>query len=479
MLNSDYLYYRNNMALSGQYSNEVEITKAEAKKLDGYGDVKLRNYLFKNERNLRFSNISADAGIGDAAISNGAAYADLDNDGDLDLIINNINSAAFLLRNDMASANLNNSNYINVVLKGDSFNKNGFGAKVKMYVEDKVMFAAQNPVRGFFSTVDKRLHFGVGRATVIDSIIVTWPDNKQQTLYKVAVNKTLELHQKDATAMRSETTEESTLFELVAEEKGILYKHKETYFSDFDFQRLLPQKYSQLGPFIAEGDINGDGLTDIFVGGAYDQSGQFFIQGKNGAFVSKDLVKGEKNEEDLGCLLFDADGDNDLDLFVNSGGYEYDAGSAYYKPRLYINNGKGEFSIRKNAFPNTINTSAQCVAGADYDGDGDVDLFIGGRVSPNNFPVAPNSYILQNNGGTFTDVTKSVNPSLQQIGMVTAAVWTDLDNDNKPDLVITGEWMAVRFFKNDGKKLTEVTANTGLVNMRGQWRSLACFRFGW
>ena len=421
---------------------------------------------------LAFSDIASEAGMVDAAISNGAAFADLDNDGDLDLVVNNINSPAFLLRNNAATLDNNNGAYLSVVLKGDSLNKDGFGANVMVYAKGKMLFEEQSPVRGYLSSIDKRLHFGIGNATVIDSVIVTWPNHKQQTLYQVAPNQTLVLQQKEATTLHAVQALKKQMFAEAANEKNIHFRHKETYFSDFDFQRLLPQKYSQLGPFIAEGDVNGDGLTDFFVGGAYNQSGHFFIQQKNGTYISAALVNGEKNEEDLGCLLFDADGDKDLDLFVNSGGYEYDAGSPYYKPRLYMNNGKGQFTIQQGAFPNNINTSAQSVAGADYDGDGDIDLFIGGRVSPNEYPVAPNSYLLQNNNGRFTDVTGIVNTSLQKIGMVTAAVWTDFDNDNKPDLVIAGEWMAIRFFKNDGKKLTEVTANSGLANMRGQWRSL-------
>ena len=262
------------------------------------------------------------------------------------------------------------------------------------------------------------------------------------------------------------------LFTDVTQEKNIDFKHAETFFYDYSFQRLLPQKYSQLGPFITSGDINGDGLTDFFAGGAYNQSGRFFIQQPDGHFLSKDLVTGQKGEEDLGCLLFDADGDKDLDLFINSGGYEFDAGSVHYLPRLYKNDGKGNFTLDAAALPRTIFTSAQCVTAADYDGDGDEDLFIGGRISPNQYPLPPHSYILQNNNGQFTDVTETVCKALTEPGMVTAAVWTDFNNDKKPDLVITGEWMPIRFFENVNGTLKEVTDNTGLQHMNGQWRSL-------
>jgi hypothetical protein len=358
-------------------------------------------------------------------------------------------------------------------LRGDSLNKDGIGAKLKVYRDSTVQLLEQYPVRGYASSVDKRIHIGVGRSTTIDSIVITWPNDKQQILKNISVNKTIALRQNEADLDLYPLSAPKLLFTDITLASNIDFKHTETFFYDYSFQRLLPQKYSQLGPFITTGDVNSDGLNDFFVGGAYNQSGQFFLQQADGNFVQRALTTDSvKDEEDLGCLLFDADGDKDLDLFVNSGGYEYDAGSSFYIPRLYKNDGKGDFTLDAAAIPRSILTSAQAVAGADYDNDGDIDLFIGGRISPNQYPIPPRSYLLQNNNGQFSDVTTDVVPALEEIGMVTAAVWTDFNNDRIPDLVVTGEWMNIRFFQNKKGSLTDVTPATGLKNLHGLWRSL-------
>jgi hypothetical protein len=234
---------------------------------------------------------------------------------------------------------------------------------------------------------------------------------------------------------------------------------------------LLPQKYSQLGPFISTGDINKDGNIDFYIGAGFNSNGRVFTQTNNGLFEGKDFTPSSKFEEDEGSVLFDADGDGDLDLLVTYGDMRFSDTSMYYQPRLYLNNGKGNFTLSANAIPSDVRTIAGCVAVADYDGDGNVDVFIGGRVSQQ-YPMAPNSYLLKNNSGIFTDVTKSVCPALSKAGMITAAQWADIDNDKHPDLVIAGEYMPIRFFKNGETKLTEVTGATGLQNMNGLWRSL-------
>jgi hypothetical protein len=472
MTNNDFISF---MGTSIRSQSGAGLVKALTQKLNEIGTVELNNYCFHNSGGLRFANVTKEAGLNELSISTGCAYADLDNDGDLDLVVNNINKKAFLLQNDARSLTTQDSthNYITVTLVGDSLNRNGFGAKMTVYADSTIQLLEQNPVKGFFSTVDKRLHAGVGNTTLIDSIRVVWPDDLQQILYRVKPNQVLTVKHSDA---RREplhfTPATEMIFTDVTAEKNISFKHQETFFYDYGYQQLLPQKYSQLGPFTTQGDINGDGLTDFFVGGATHQSGRFFIQQANGSFVSKDLVTGEKLQEDLGCLLFDADGDKDLDLFINSGSNEYPPGSANYLPRLYKNDGLGNFTLDKQALPATIFTSSQCVAGADYDGDGDIDLFIGGRIYPNQYPASPESYLLRNDGGKFSIITPDVCPALQSAGMITSAVWTDLDNDHKPDLVVAGEWTAIRFFHNDGTKLTEITGATGLTDMEGQWRSL-------
>ncbi|HEX8677346.1 MAG TPA: VCBS repeat-containing protein, partial [Segetibacter sp.] len=402
MLNNDFVAFRGSASANGD-PHQPEQVKALISKLNEYGSVEMNNYCFRNNGNLTFSNVSENAGINTPAISNGCAYADLDNDGDLDLVVNNINRDAFVFRNDANNKKDSVNNYIKVKVVGDSTNLNGFGVKMKVFAGGKTQVAEEYPVRGFLSTVDKRLHFGIGNAATIDSILIIWPNDKLQVLKNIAKNQTITVKEKDAIStfnLRTEPTQ--YLFADITSQMNIDFKHQEKFFYDFGFQQLLPQKYSQLGPFITEGDINGDGLTDFFVGGAYQQPGRFFIQQNNGAFLGKDLVSAEKEEEDLGCLLFDADGDKDLDLFVNSGGYEFDIGSPSYRPRLYNNDGKGNFTFAAAALPTSMSTSAQCVGGSDFDSDGDIDIFIGGRVSPNQYPVSPRSYFLQNNNGRFT-----------------------------------------------------------------------------
>jgi hypothetical protein len=250
-----------------------------------------------------------------------------------------------------------------------------------------------------------------------------------------------------------------------------LYKHVEVPFNDYEEQPLLPQKYSQLGPFISTGDINNDGTTDFYIGAGFNSFPKIFTQENNRNFSGKNFILGSPFEEDEGSALFDADGDGDLDLLITYGDMRFGDTSQYYQPRLYLNNGKGDFTLSPNAIPTNVRTIAGCVAVADYNGDGQTDIFIGGRVSKK-YPLSPQSFLLQNNKGIFTDVTNKVCPELPKAGMITAAQWVDLDNDKHPDLVIAGEYMPIRFFKNNGTKFSEITSSTGLQNMNGLWRSL-------
>lgn len=471
MINSDFINFYANTARNTKLPYK-EWNKSMLKKLDEYGTVELNNYCFHNEGGKGFSNVSLSAGIGPAAISNGCAYADLDNDGDLDLLVNNINKEAFLLRNEARSSVADTvRNFISVTLAGDSLNKKGIGSKLQLYQKGTVQTAELNPARGYLSTVDSRIYFGVGTAMTVDSLKVTWQNGQAQTIRQFKANSSLKLSQKDAGfEMPSAMQDAPVLFADITGKLGLDYRHRESFYYDYGYQQLLPQKYSQLGPFITQGDINGDGLIDFFVGGAANQQGKFFIQQQSGRFVSKKLSPAAKPQEDLGCILFDADGDKDLDLFLNSGGNEYEPGSANYLPRLYKNDGQGNFTQDLQALPQTMATSAQCVAADDYDGDGDLDLFIGGRITPRQYPVIPESYLLQNNNGKFS--IQDIAPELQYPGMITAAVWTDFNGDKTPDLVIAGEWMPIRFFSNSNGKFTEVSANTGLPATNGQWRSL-------
>jgi enediyne biosynthesis protein E4 len=470
LINADFVLYRANTRPEN-FEVPQERWQVLQEKLKEYGAVSLQNYFYKNNKNYGFSNISDDAGIKDASISNGAAYADFDNDGDLDLLVNNINQEAFFYEN--TEADTKQKKYISFALQGDSVNKDALGTKIFLYAGNKIQIAEQSPVRGYLSSVDKRLHFGLDSTAVIDSVVIIWPDTKKQLLKNIKIDTILILKNSDAgIELNSYVQNNFLLFTDITNSAGLGFKHYEPFFNDYSFQHLLPQKYSQLGPYISVSDVNGDGLQDFFIGGAFNQSGKICIQQTAGRFIEKDLVTGKKYEEDMGSVFFDADGDKDIDLLVTGGSNEVDKGSPYYKPRLYLNDGKANFTININAIPPAVNTSASCVAACDYDNDGDMDVFIGGRVSLD-FPEIPNSYLLQNNAGVFTDVTATVNESLSKAGMITAAVFTDFDNDKQTDLVLAGEWMPLRFYKNEKGKFTEVTSTIGLNNNNnGMWRSL-------
>ncbi len=470
-INADFLEYSSEIFNNNKTRAEQE--KAIRKRLAELNHVNLPNYLYLNNHDYTFTDASATAGINEPSMSNGAVYADLDNDGDLDLVVNNINKEAFVFINNTIQKDKPVENhFISIQLEGDSLNNNGFGTKVFLYGNGNRQLQEENPVRGYFSSVDRQLLFGLGKSKHIDSLVITWPDNKTQVLKNPSADSFVTISWKNADDKSTPPRDNApALFSAISASSGLVYNHHENEFNDFAVQRLLPHKYSQSGPFITTGDINKDGTTDFFVGGAFNFSGEIFMQQKDHSFSSKKLTDSIKMEEDMGCILFDADNDGDLDLLVTGGDLQYEDSSVFYKPRLYINDGKGNFSLRNNAIPGAVRTIAGCVTAGDFDGDGYPDLFIGGRVSKE-YPLSPRSFILKNNKGVFTDVTAKVCPALQKPGMVTSAVWVDFDNDKQTDLVITGEWMPVRFFKNNHGLLHDVTALTGLANMNGLWRSL-------
>lgn len=482
VLNNDYVAFKNAHGQNeytfgskkfGSTTFDKNTLRLLRKNLDQYGSIKINNYFFHNNADLTFINTTLQAGLAVPSVSNGAAYADLDNDGDLDLVVNNMNQEAFVWRNEIRrSAQDSTHNFIILQLSGPSKNSLGFGSKVSLYSGEGVQFLEQSPVRGFSSSVDYRLHFGVGSLFTLDSLKIHWPDDKMQVLKQVKVNQLLTLKYENARAGDVQGDTIVPLLYDVATRLNIDFKHNESQFFDFNYHRPQPQRYSQLGPSIATGDMNGDGLTDFFVGGGANQPGKLFFQQTGGTFVSRNLTKDGKPEEDLGLALFDADNDGDSDLLVTGGSTEFGKNNKLNAPRLYTNDGKGNFSLNTIAMPPAISIISQAVTVADFDKDGDMDIFIGGRVMPENYPMSPRSCILRNDKGVFTDVTKEVCPDLEQPGMVTAALWTDFNGDGAPDLLICGEWMPVRFFENKNGRLVDVTAATGLTAGNGMWRSL-------
>jgi enediyne biosynthesis protein E4 len=470
-INADFLEFSNQVFQSNS-SREAQ-QKAIREKLASLDNVNLPNYLYINQHDLRFSDESAMAGINEPAMSNGAAHADLDNDGDLDLVVNNINKKAFVfINNTNGEEKRLTAHFVGVQLQGHPFNRRGIGSRITVYNNGKAQLQEQYPTRGYFSSVDQQLLFGIGDNRKVDSLVIVWPDERKQVLTNLSGDSTIILDWQNArTADALPRHQPSVLFSDITSHAGISYLHQENELNEYASQRLLPQGYSKLGPFISTGDMNQDGRDDFFIGGAFNFSGKLFMQQNGERFISRNLIDSIKFEEDMDCILFDADADGDQDLLVTCGDTQYEAWSMYYKPRLYINDGKGNFNLSSTAIPDSVRTIAGCVSGADYDHDGDIDLFIGGRVSKT-YPFPARSFLLQNDRGIFRDVTETVCPSLLRPGMVTSAVWADFDGDKKTDLIIAGEWMPVRFFRNNHGSLSETTASTTLTEMNGMWRSL-------
>ena len=473
--NLDFIIYKRQEGQFGDNAHQAKIMANLIKELPG---VKVHNYIYQNTGNLTFADKSEEWGLDAPSYTNGTAFADLDNDGDLDLIMNNIDEAAFIYRNDANT--LPDRHYLRVKLEGDAKNKAGLGVKLTLKYGGQQQYHDHSVYRGYKSTVENMVHFGLGKATQADALEVVWPDGRRQTLRNVKADQVLTVRYADATAgpdTAPAPTTVATLFQgLDSTATGIGYLHRENDFVDFKLQPLLMQKYSQGGPGIAVGDVNGDKLEDFYVGGSSDVPGQLYLQTAAGKFTEAPFTDGVKHGDDMGALFFDADNDGDLDLYVVSGGSEFKEGSAEYQDRLYKNNGKGTFTLDISALP-ALRSSGSCVVAADYDQDGDLDLFVGGRVVPQRYPLPATSYILQNNGGKFTNVTEKVCPELKQMGLITAALWTDADQDGQVDLMLAGEWMPVTLFKNKNGRFDNATKDSGLQDAVGWWNSLAAGDF--
>ncbi|WP_339712556.1 VCBS repeat-containing protein [uncultured Kriegella sp.] len=431
------------------------------------------NYTYHNNGDLTFSKVSAEWGLNQESLSNGAAYADLDNDGDMDIIVNNTDTEAFVYRNN-SNIHLKN-NYLKINLKGEGKNTFGIGAKVMLQIGDQTLSQEMMPTRGFQSSVDYNLVFGLGNAKTIDALKIIWPNGNIQLLQDVKPNQQLTLYQKDA--LNSETlknTPSKSYFTDITQDGVFQFVHKENEYIDFKREQLLPHKLSTQGPKLTKGDINNDGLDDIFIGGSKGSVGKLLVQSKSGKFSSssENTFSEDAQSEDLGTLFFDADGDGDQDLYIVSGGNDFDKKAPELQDRLYFNNGHGQFKKKIAALPSML-TSGSCVASGDIDNDGDLDLFIGGRVVPGRYPTAPKSYILANDGkGNFTNVTATINEAITNIGMVTDALWSDFNGDGQDDLIVVGEFMGIRAFENNNGKLIELTEESGITNSQGWWNTI-------
>ncbi len=475
----DYINYSNQASMFG--TEEIKNTKLyeAVQELQG---VKKHNYIYQNAGGLRFQDRTKDWGLTDISYTNGAAFADFDNDGDLDLIMNNINDPAFLYKNQLISREKNNdkSHFLRIRLEDNDQYSNGLGAKVTIRYTNALgekieQYHDHSIYRGYKSTVESIIHFGLGDAEVVDTVEIIWPDGKQQQLTDISANQVLEVAYDNAVKLEKNDRHLSytPIFTPVSmRDVSINYVHSEEPYDDFKYIRLLVRKYSEEGPHIATGDIDQNGREDIVIGGGNGYPGKYYLQTHEGEFKPGVLDTFHRNHDDMGVVLFDVDNDQDLDLYVVSGGNEVRSYSEYYQDRLYVNTGEGNWKFRPEAIPE-IRHSGSCAIASDYDKDGDQDLFIGGRLDVENYPYPGTSYLLENQSGTFSDVTEKVAEGLQSIGMVTDAVWSDFDRDGWQDLIIVGEWMPLTIFHNQEGTLINVTTQLGLNAYTGWWNTIA------
>jgi hypothetical protein len=481
LTDQDYIQFFSNrdMVMSIVSGNNVDYKTL----IDAIPSVKIPSYAFKNIGDYRFQNKAVPWGLDAPGFSNGAAYGDLDNDGDLDMVVNNVNMPMFIYRNE-TNHQLPDNHYLKVVLKGEPGNTEAIGSKVTVKHKGNFIYLEQMPMRGYLSTVDPRPNLGLGPLNMVDSLIVEWPDDRVTVMTDVQTDQILTLYQKDALKMLlhivDSVSSENGYFKDISSDNRIDFVHKESDFNDFEREPLLYQMMSTEGPRMCKGDVNGDGLYDFYIGGAKGQAGALMIQNKNGTFesIDRELFEADKISEDMDCALFDADGDGDLDLYVASGGNEFPESSSALADRLYINDGKGHFVKSDQILPAGKYESTSCVRPADYDKDRVIELFVGIRLKPFEYGVPCNGYLLENDGkGNFTNVTSKIAPELLNVGMIRDMLWEDVDGDGDKDIILAGDWMDLKVFINENGKFKEKKDAFNPDKTQGWWNCLAAGDF--
>lgn len=471
--------YLSDMYRARQMNDKNLANQREIEILENLHGYRIPNYVFKNNGDLTFTNKSQQWGLNSSRFSYGAAYADLNNNGRLDLVINNINDKAQIFEN--IGLEEADPNFLQIKLEGLPPNLSGIGARVILSHDGNKQFIYHSPFRGYMSTMDNRIHFGLGSVMSgqIDSLEVIWPDDSYQLMTDIEVNQLLTIQQlnadRNADSVQLNEKEQTKVFASVQNNFGLDYIHNESGSMDFNIQPLLPYEMSKQHIALAVGDVTGNGLDDVYIGGAADISGKLYIQQHNGEFTESTQMQPwdvDIRYDDWDAEFFDANGNGLLDLYVSSGSFRLSTVSELLQDRLYINNGNGQFIKDDNALPEMLISSGVVKAG-DFTGDGLMDLFVGGSLSPRQYPFPARSFILKNEGGRFTDVTDQIAPALKEPGgMITDAVWTDFDGDGQLDLITTGKWMPVQFFKNDGEYFSDITESLTLPPMRGWWFSI-------
>jgi len=429
---------------------------------------KIVNYIFRNNGNLSFEDVSSKWTTPEETFSNGAVYVDLDNDGDLEVVVNNINQPATILKN--SAVEKNQGNYITVELKGHPENRNGIGATIKILLSNQETLVRQQiRTRGFLSSVSEIIHFGLNKEKTIEQLSIIWPDGKSQIFKEIPINQKLILNYANAGQHIATTSATNPLVKKLA----IDIKHIDPPHNDYNYQILLPHKLSQTGPALAKADVNGDGIEDVFIGGGAGQESQIYLGNKKGSlqFLKNNSFSVDKQKEDVAACFFDADADGDLDLYVASGSYEFVNNPRQLVDRIYLNDGNGNMKKNSVILPEFV-AAGSVVKSADFDADGDIDLFVGSRVVPGQYPFAPTNYLLEQVNGTYQVSTETLAPDLENIGMITDAQWADIDGDDDIDLIVSGEWMGIEVFLNTNGKLMQDDSYQNLSTYKGWWNTI-------